>query len=128
MGVRGDGMSREVATVRAFEEQRSWVAAGGHRERAPSEPEATQLLLSVHKLTEEYDGDRPTVREIQEELGWSSPSIVDYWLKKCAIRGHLSWRPHRVRTIKLIGEAARVVPELARQRDVARSLDLVEAS
>ena len=109
-------MTREAATALAFAEQDTWMAAGGHREIAPRSPAVTQVLIAVHTLTADQ-GYPPSVREVQQKLGWKSPSHTLYWLNRCRMRNHVDWEAGKARTLHLIGEAANVVPKLARKRE-----------
>ena len=62
-----------------------------------------KTLEAVKKLIER-NGIPPTLREIRDERGLSSISTVSVQLNALAKKGYITYRPGRMRTIRIIKE------------------------
>jgi len=63
-------------------------------------PESLLKWIVLYK--EAHDGDSPSIREIQDALGISSTSVVEYLLKKLAGDGKIRREPNR-KSIEVVG-------------------------
>jgi SOS-response transcriptional repressor LexA len=59
----------------------------------------TKVYETIRKL------GRPTVKEIADEAGLSSTSVVWYHLEILRAEGHVTWQPGKARTIRLVEDA-----------------------
>ena len=72
-----------------------------------------EILDFVRSFMLKNHGHSPTYREIQNELGLSSPSVVNYHLKKLEEEGHLRLSHGKSRLITLVAQdegAFKLVP------------------
>ena len=83
----------------------------------------TKLVLD-YLIRADRDGERPTVREIQEGAGLSSTSVADYHLNRLQALGYIKRDRGKARSIRLLkGHAGDIVmvfrgedAELVRER------------
>ncbi len=67
-----------------------------------------QRVLDFIKRFREAKGYAPTVREIAEECGISSPSVVQYHLERLERSGHISRGREKFRSISVVGHRSTV--------------------
>ncbi len=60
-----------------------------------------KVLMAIDSLTA-MNGYPPTVRDIADYLGISSPNGVTCHLKLLKLKGFVTWNPHRSRTLRRV--------------------------
>jgi SOS-response transcriptional repressor LexA len=63
--------------------------------------EKGQVLLRYIKAYRETHHYGPTYSEIMNDLGWSTKSLVDYWIQQLERRGLIERVPNYPRSVKL---------------------------
>ena len=66
----------------------------------PGATRLRQLIAAIEALTEGR-GYPTTVREVMEATGWSTTSLVSYWLRQARKAGLVAYEDGMARTIRL---------------------------
>lgn len=65
----------------------------------------TDALAAIERLTESF-GYSPTIREVQEAIGHSSPSATYNTLSVLRDQGLVTWVPNTFRTLRVVRRGA----------------------
>jgi SOS-response transcriptional repressor LexA len=72
--------------------------------------EKGQVLLRYIKAYREQHHYGPTYSEMMNDLGWSTKSLVDYWIQQLERRGLIERVPNYPRSVKLTQRALDELP------------------
>ena len=76
--------------------------------RAMSRYSARDFVLAIEAY-HETNGYAPSVRDLQDSMGVSSTSVVNYWLKACRERGLIDFRNGIARSLTISPEGATIL-------------------
>lgn len=96
-----EGIHRCAGDPMVVEHRRNAVRAHNRSEQARRRDEALLAFIADHQRAYGYP---PSIREIGDAFGWSSPSTTHAHLLSLHRQGRLQWRSDRPRTLRVVGE------------------------
>ena len=63
-----------------------------------------KMIVAIRKLTQANFGQPPSIRELMDETGITSPNGVICHLEPLVKKGVLTWKPNTARSIRLLEE------------------------
>jgi repressor LexA len=71
--------------------------------RVPLAPRQRDVVAAIRRLAKEH-GYPPTIRELGDDLGITTPNGVKQHLRLLARKGWVTWEEGKARTLRLVGE------------------------